>query len=417
MWILLTGVFLGLLFPILVEPQGASAQLIQGIPPSPIEKLSGSTERIPEDIYIMPWIAAGVVYDDNVFFQPRNLKQDDVFLRVTPGLQASYQSTPLSVIANYRFDAEEYSKHDNLSTFLQRQFATLDLRGRPTNNWTLNTLFGFAQTRTPFELNVLTSAQAARIKTERYFVNPTTEYRPDALTRIRGEIGVSKDIFGGGPEINSFILNVGMQRRVGTHDWIGPGYVGRHFTFADTDVPVAGFIAGPTAPVTSHAPLVTWAHEFTADTRLEVRAGPRFTDGSLDDRPEAYVGLTRRIQGGELTLAYASALTTVIGTVGALRTDSILIRGAYEPIRHLTFTVAPTAAWIKSDAFSATIYTAYVEAAYQLNKYMTAKGSAYFSYQDSDFVPAGGTTTETFIIPRNVFWLRLEFIYPTRVGE
>ena len=67
----------------------------------------------------MPWIAAGVVYDDNVFFLPRNLKQDDVFLRVTPGLQASYQSTPLTVIANYRFDAEEYSKHDSLSSYFQ----------------------------------------------------------------------------------------------------------------------------------------------------------------------------------------------------------------------------------------------------------------------------------------------------------
>ena len=40
---------------------------------------------------------------------------------------------------------------------------------------------------------------------------------------------------------------------------------------------------------------------------------------------------------------------------------------------------------MKSSSFQGTIYTAYVEAAYQFNKYVTAKGSAYFSYQESDF--------------------------------
>src|SRR5579863_9389321 len=196
---------LSVLFLMLIDPPSVTAQLLQGIPPSPIERMSGSTERIPEGVYIMPWLATGVVYDDNVFFQQRNLRQDDVFVRVTPGLQGSYQSTPLTMVANYRFDAEEYSKHDNLSSGMQRQFGTLELRGRPANNWTLNNTFGFAQTHTPFELNFLTSAQTARIKTERYFVNPSTDYRLDALTRFHGEFGYSKDIFGGGPEINSYI--------------------------------------------------------------------------------------------------------------------------------------------------------------------------------------------------------------------
>jgi hypothetical protein len=165
--------------------------------------------------------------------------------------------------------------------------------------------------------------------------------------------------------------------------------------------------------VTSHALLASWTHEFTADTRLDVRAGPRLTDGKLDDRPEAFVGIRRRIQNGEIGLAYTSALTTIIGTVGASRTDSVQLRFVYEPVRHLTFTLQPTAAWIQSTTFSSTVYTAYVEAAYQFNKYVTAKGSAYFSYQESDFVATDGTNTNL-IIPRNVYWLRLEFTYPTR---
>ena len=206
-----------------------------------------------------------------------------------------------------------------------------------------------------------------------------------------------------------------MERRITAHDWIGPAYVGRHFTFGgNLDSPIAGFIGGDPGNVTSHALMVSYAHDFTTDTRLEVRAGPRMTNGELDDRPEAYVSIRRRIQNGELSLAYVSALTTIIGTVGATRTDSVGIRFVYEPVRHFTVTASPTAAWIKSSAFSGTIYTAYVEAAYQFNKYVTAKGSAYFSYQESEFGTEGTGETGSFVVPRNVYWFRLEFTYPTR---
>jgi len=404
----------GLVIAMLLNANIVSAQLMQGIPRSPIETMSGSSERMPEGVYIMPWLATGVVYDDNVFFSTRDRRQEDVFLRVTPGLQGSYQSTPLTVIANYRFDSEVYNKLHNLSAVQQRQYGTVELRGRPSNNLNLNGIVGYGQTRTPFELNFLTSAQTARIKTERVFINPGAEYRLDSLTRITGDYGYSKDTFDDNISIDSHIFRLGLERRVGTHDWLGPAYVGRHFRFGgDFSAPTAGFIGGNPDPVDSHALMLSWGHDFTTDTRLDVRAGPRITDGKLDDRPEAYVGLRRRIQNGEIGFAYTSALTTVIGTVGSTRTDSVVVRFVYEPVRHLTFTLQPTAAWIKNSALTSTIYTGYVEAAYQFNKYVTAKGSAYFSYQEGEFVSTGGAM-ETLVIPRNVYWLRLEFTYPTR---
>ncbi|HEU4685891.1 MAG TPA: hypothetical protein VFS39_15405 [Nitrospira sp.] len=406
-WLTVALVLLGNL----AAPWPVFAQLMQGIPRSPMEMLAGA-ERPPQGLYIMPWVAAGVVYDSNVFFRSRDLgPQDDVFLRVTPGLQASYQSTPLTVVANYRFDAEEYSHFHTLSTVQQRQFGTVELRYRPSVNWNLSNTLGYAQTRTPFELNFLTSAQVARIKTERYFVSPAAEYRIDPYTRLRGEYAFSKDIFGGQVDINSHIFTLGMERRLGAHDTIGPGYIGRHFTFSgDFNTPIAGFLGGNPNDVNSHAFVVNWAHEFAAGTRLDVRAGPRFTNGGLDDRPEALVGLRRRIQNGELGLTYTSAITTVIGTVGSTRTDNVTLTALYEPVKHFTLTAAPTVAWIKNSTFSSTIYTAYVEAAYQFNKFVTAKGSAYFSHQESELTGSSGT----FVIPRNVFWFRVELTYPTR---
>jgi hypothetical protein len=410
------GIVKGLVFAFVLAPAVASAQLIQGIPQSRTGPTVMTGDRVPEDVYIMPWIAGGVVYDDNVLFQRQGRRVDDVFLRVTPGLQASYQSTPFTIVGNYRFDSEVYNKLDQLNSPQQRQFGTIEMRGRPTTNWTLGNTIGYAQTRTPFELNLLTSVQVNRLRTERYFVNPNTEYRVDPLTKLVGQYAFSKDIFAGAVEINSHIFNLGIERRLSAHDTVGPAYVGRHFTFGgDFNSPFVGFLGGNPGDVNSHAFVLTWGHDFSADTRLDARAGPRFTNGRLDDRPEAFVGLRRRIPGGEVGLSYTSALTTVIGTVGSTRTDTLVLTFAYEPVKRLTVTVSPAASWIKSSAFDASIYTGYVEAAYQFNKYLTGKASAYFSYQEGHTqTTAGATATDNVIIARDVYWLRLEFSYPAR---
>ncbi len=395
-------------------PAVLTAQVYQALPKSPI---TASGDRVPEGVYIMPWVAAGVLYDDNVFFSLRQNRQDDVFYRVTPGLQASYRSTPFTVIADYRFDSEVYNKLTELNTVQQRQFGTIDTRWRPSSNWSVGNIVGYGQTKTPFELNILTSAQVARFRTDRYFVNPSTEYRFDASTRATAQYAYSHDNFADILTINSHTFNLGLDRRISSHDTIGPAYLGRHFTFGgDLNSPLTGGMGAARAePFTSHALMVAWTHEFSADTRLEMRAGPRISNGKLDDFPELLVALRRRITGGYYGLTYTSTVTTIIGTVGSTRADSVIASMSYEPVKHLTFTAGPSVSWIKSSAFDSSIYTAYVEGAYQFNRYVTAKASAYFSYQEGSFLPVGGgTLTNDVIIPRNVYWLRLEFAIPYR---
>ena len=58
----------GLLIQMLLNANTVSAQVMQGIPRSPIETMSGSTDRMPEGWYVMPWVATGVVYDDQCVF-------------------------------------------------------------------------------------------------------------------------------------------------------------------------------------------------------------------------------------------------------------------------------------------------------------------------------------------------------------
>jgi hypothetical protein len=407
------GIVRGIVCLCVFLPATVSAQVLQGIPRSPIGPTIMSGSKVPEDVYIMPWIAAGVVYDDNVLFSRQGRRQDDVFLRVTPGLQASYQSTSFTIVGNYRFDSEVYSKLDQLNSVQQRQFGTVETRWRPSSSWTLGNTLGYAQTNTPFELNILTSAQAGRFRAERYFLNPTTEYRVNLSTKLIGQYSYSMDTFRG-VDINSHTVNVGADHRLGTHDTLGAAYLMRYFTFSVDPNGSASFAADP-GSFLSHAIVASWGHDFSTDTRLEMRAGPRTSNGRLNDRPEAYVDLRRRIPQGDIGLTYVSTVTTIIGVVGGLQTDGLTMNARYEPFQHFTVTVSPGVRWIKADSFDATIYTGYIEAAYQLNKYMTAKGSAYFSHQDRESTVIGALdTTDSFIIARNVYWLRLEFTYPSR---
>lgn len=406
------GIVRGVVFALLMFlPATVSAQLVQGIPRSPIAPTVASADRVPEDVYIMPWIAAGVVYDDNVFFARQGQRQDDVLLRVTPGLQASYQSAPFTIVGNYRFDSEVYSQFDQLNSAAQRQFGTVETRWRPSTSWTIDNTLGYAQTNTPYELNILSSAQTARFRTERYFVSPSAEYRLDTLTKLNGQYAYAMDVFGD-VEMNSNLFNLSAEHKVGAHDTLGPAYVGRYFTFNGDP---SGSVAGDPRSFQSHAMLLSWGHDFSADTRVEMRAGPRLENGHLGDRPEAFAGLRQRIPHGEVSLSYASNVSTIIGSVGATRVESVTLRASHEPVKYFTVTVAPAVTWLKNSEFDSTIYTGYIEGAYQFNKYVSVKGSAFFTYQDGTFLPAGsGITTENVIIARNLYWLRLEFTYPAR---
>ena len=408
------GIVRGIVFVLVFLPAAASAQMIQGIPRSPIAPNVMSGSKVPQDVYIMPWIATGVVYDDNVLFTSRERRVDDVFLRVTPGLQASYQSTPFTIVGNYRFDSEVYNKMTELNAVQQRQFGTVEARWRPGTSWDIGGTIGYAETNTPFELNTVTAVQAGRFNAQRFFLNPTAEYRLSLSTKLVGQYSYSKDTFTSA-ENNTHIMTLGAEHRISPHDTLGATYLGRYFFFkTDPGGSLSESLGSDADSLQSNAILATWEHAFSSDIRLNARVGPRWQEGRLNDRPEAFVELTHRIPQGEIGLSYLSTITTIIGTIGPVQTDGVSLSARYSPIQHFTLTILPTARWVEAITFDSTIYTAYIEGAYQFNKYVTAKGSAFFSYQDREGVAVGDIPAVNVIIPRNVYWLRLEFTFPSR---
>lgn len=361
-------------------------------------------ETAPEGFYVTPSLSVGEVYDDNLFFAPTSQREEDWFTRVSPGILAGYQSTPLTLIGRYTFDSEVYNKHPELTTVQMRQNGSIELKSKQSPSLSLSAIGAYFQTRTPFELNTLTGVAVRRIRADRYSANPAFEYRPDPLTKATGDYLYSKDLMVGFITIDSHITNLGLDRRITAHDTVGPGYIGRHFEFA-------GF-----GSTTSHAFTLGWSRDLTSHTKVSLRAGPRFIAGALDSEPEALASISYKLGRRALSFTYSNILTTVIGQAGVAKAESFGIDGSYEFLEHLKLSVAPTLYKITSQTFKITVYALNFEGTYQMTDALALKGSYQFSFMEGGFNPLTGPAVGDVGILHNIFWFRLVLSFPERLG-
>jgi hypothetical protein len=353
--------------------------------------------------YLTPSLSVAEVYDDNVFFTP-SPRTHDFLTRISPGLKASYQSTPLTVEGGYSFDSEIYSRHPELTTAQMRQRGSLELKASPDQALTLSVSGAYLQTKTPAELNLTTGLATGRVLAERYTANPAFTYRFDPLTTAKGDYAYAKDLLAGGVTIDSHIENLTLDHRLGPRDTAGPGYVGRQFAFAGSPA------------VTSHAFTLGWSHELTSLTTFTLRAGPRVTEGTVDRLPEASASIRHTLKSGELSLAYASTLATVIGQATAATAQSITGKATTELPSRLKLSAGPAIFWISSDAFKGTVYLVLLEASYQFTKTLALQASYQYSFQRGSFNPqAGPVGPGNVAILHNIFLISLTVTYPTRV--
>src|SRR5690242_1142939 len=99
-----------LVIGVVLLPTDAAGQVTLGQLIPPVEKAAAKPS---EGFYITPSLSVGELYDDNLFFSSTN-RQQDFFTRVSPGIQAGYQSTPLTFLGGYTSDSEFYSRHTEL---------------------------------------------------------------------------------------------------------------------------------------------------------------------------------------------------------------------------------------------------------------------------------------------------------------
>ena len=366
-----------------------TAALAQLLPPTVTPAQAGN--------YLTPSLSVAEVYDDNVFYS-KSPRTHDFYTRISPGLNAGYQSAPLTVWGSYTFDSEIYSQHSELTDPQVRQRGLIELKATPVQVLTLSLPVAYFQSRTPQELNLLTGIAVGRVRAERYSTNPAFTYRYDPLTTVRGDYTYAKDLFAGGITIDSHIVNLALDCRLSPRDTVGPGYVGRRYAFA-------GFPA-----LSSHAFTLGWSHELTPLTTFTLRGGPRLTEGVVDKLPEALASIRYKLKSGELSLGYASVQTTVFGLANSVSTQNITATATTELLPTLRLSVAPTFYKISSEAFKAKVYVMGLYASHQLTKTLAWEATYQFSIQQGS--PPGQPEVE---VLHNIFLIRLIFTYPVRV--
>ena len=147
--------------------------------------------------YVTPSFSLGAVYDDNVFSTSSHPKADFIS-RFTPGIQAGYQSAPLTLLGRYTFDAEIYADHPELDNAQVRQQPSIEFRYLPTRPLTLSVNGSYFETQTPRELNGLTGLEVGRRRAQSFSFAPSIAYQFDALTSGKGGYTFTRDELAGG---------------------------------------------------------------------------------------------------------------------------------------------------------------------------------------------------------------------------
>jgi predicted porin len=358
-----------------------------------------------EGFYVIPSLAVAEVFDDNLFYTAENREQD-LITRFTPDIQFGYRSTPFTLTGRYTFDAEVYASHSELTTAQARQLASIDTRYLPKPSWTLALTTAYAETQRPQELNLVSGLAAGRQRASQFSFSPSTAYRFNPLTEGTGAYGFTRTESGGDSgEEHSAIL--GFNRRLTALDTASLGYIFRYFSFTGDEV------SGDDT-TTSNAFLLGWTRQITPLTRVELRAGPRFSSGDVN--AEVAVSVRRRLKYGELALTYARTQDISTGVAAAVDTDSVAGLLSYQISPFLRVSVEPLYARNSAEDSDANVYQIRLSSVYQLNKWLSFQGSYYFSYQQGSIDSSGGTEQNNDDnIHHNVIFLGVVITYPYRI--
>ncbi len=353
--------------------------------------------------YVTPSFSVAEVYDDNVFSAPSRRKTD-LISRFSPGIRAGYQSTPLTLLGGYTFDAEVFSKNPELTTAQARQEASLELRSRPTPLLTLGLESVYTETQSPGELNVGTALAVGRVRAQRLAFRPTLAYEFDPLTTGTGDYTFAKDELSGGVSTRAHTASLGLDRRITPRDTGSLGYSFSRFDF-DSD-----------ETTTSQAFTLGWTRAVASRTQITLRGGARVTEGSPG--PEVAASIRHRLERGEVSFAYSRTQTTSIGQAGTISTESFAAAATYRLLADLVVRAAPSFFRDTGRDLEAKVYGMNLDVTYQITQWLSLQGSHAFSFQEGSLSSAGGVSGQDISrqdISRNVLILRLIATYPFRV--
>jgi hypothetical protein len=276
-------------------------------------------------VLIAPSASAGLVLDDNLFTTAEPDARADTILRVTPGLSASRETATTYLFGEYRFDAERYQDNPGLTTPLARQTAGGVARVRTSARTTYTFSGGYDSTTTASELNQTTGLLTGRVRARRWYGGPQVEYAFTPVTSLTARYDLSDDKIAG-ERITTHAAEVRLAHALSPRNELRFEPFARQFIFEDLSLATGGGTIG-------------WLHRLTPFTSILAQAGPRFSQGSTDVRPELEFELARRTEYTELSLSYVRSVTTAIGLNDVVDSQRVFARAGYHRPAVIDFTV------------------------------------------------------------------------------
>ena len=275
---------------------------------------------------VTPSVTLAVVSDSNLFAQPSD-PLSDVVSRMSPAIDAGYRGTRLSLFGSATIDAERFATHTSLSTPLARSHSAIDVRYQLARRLTIDADASFSTTQTPGELNLISEVTLTRAPARRIAVGPEITFQRDAVTRVSLMYAMTEDRLAGAEPTITHTATAAGERRWSRRDTARLEYVAREFDF------------GLEPPTRSQTVTLGWTRDLTRGASVSLGAGPRVGDGAVV--PELSASLGYRATAMDLSLAYASAQTTLIGLAGAADTHSLSATAAYGRRESLRMRIAP----------------------------------------------------------------------------
>ena len=320
-----------------------------------------------------PSFGVAEVYDDNIFSEP-GARERDLITRVSPGLECAFLSKPLSFSARYDFDAEVFSEHPELTSYQARRTAGVEARYRRGPRLELVARGGYADTRTPGELNTGTGLQVARVRGERIVVGAGAAYRLGPLDSLTVDYTFTDEGLSGGMRSQLQTQSLGIERRLDSRSSVTLQGLVRLFAFD----------GGPTETV----PVVTagWSHQLTPLLLVSIRGGPRFSE---TPGAEVSADLRLRLRRSEVSVNYVRTQATAIGLSGHFDTESAsaalsLGRGSDFELR-----AGPSVLRTRGTGFEATVYRVSLELLAPIFSWLTLDASADLGVQRGGVAAVG----------------------------
>lgn len=349
--------------------------------------------RLPAGFYLTPSFSIAEEYNDNILATHADRKKDFI-TRMSPGLLAGYESTPFTLLGGYGFDGEIFAQHSSLNEAMARQKATLETRYLPTRLLTLALKGEYTETQTPRELNVATAIAGGRVRAQRFAVDPSVAYRFDPLST--GTVGYSfgKDEIRGGVTTDTHTGRFGFERRITPRDLGSIEYRFSQFSFGGRDETKAYTIQPG------------WTHDFTPLTSVTLKAGPRFSSGSVD--ADVSASIRHKLEAGEIGLLYARSQTTVVGESGTATSDSVSLPIRYKFLPRFEAGLLPSFSRTTRSSFETKVYGMKLDGTYEITKWLSLVASYEYRLQKGVLATAGTALRRHDDIPNNILFLKLE---------